>query len=127
MWVSALIEREVPDRRRGHGAEASSRDARSRTMEDLAAELGVEDRVIYRIEHRTFETVTLGLADRMLMRYGKPLTIDGERAAERLAEECRSMPGNGERILRYIDLAERIGHLDGVVVDRIEDLWPELT
>lgn len=125
-WVSTLIEREVPDRGRPTGSEMSSRDDRSRTIGDLCAELGIEDRVLYRIEHRTFETVTLGLADRMLMGYGKTLTINGEAAAARIAEECRAMPGNGERILRYIDLAERIAHLDGVVVDRVEDLWPEL-
>lgn len=130
VWVAALIAREVPDRGRPHGDELASRDDRSRTIGDLCAELGIEDRVLYRIEHMSYRTVTLGLADRMLTRYGRPLFIDGasgESVAARLAERCLAMPGNGERVLRYIDLAERIGQLDGVVVDRVEDLWPGLT
>jgi len=124
VWVDELIRREIPDF--GAATGGSERDNRSRSEEDLAAELGVSPRALYRLRVREYKTVSLGTADAMLTRYGKPIVIDGERAAARLAERCREMPGNGERILRYIDLAEGIAHLDGAVIDRVEDLYEEL-
>jgi hypothetical protein len=129
LWVEAFLAREVPDLGRSRGGVGSSRDDRSRTIEDVCVELGVEDRILARIERRTYKTVTLGVADRMLTRYGKPLVIP-ERAVEaRLAEIAdfwRSAPGNGERLIGYLTDAERIVHLAGAVVDRVEDLWPAL-
>lgn len=103
-----------------------SQDARER--EEIAAVIGVNDRSLRRILDRDYETVTTGLADKIVWGYRRAVRIPPERAEPWrawLEDYWRGQPGNGERLLRYIAEAERIATA-GVVVDRIEDLWPEL-
>jgi hypothetical protein len=121
-WLHVVLRIEIPDFGLSRGD--PERVTRSRTLEDLAAELQVSTRRLWSINHRGQEFVSLTTADAMLTNYGRPVTIDGDMAARALEDHCRAMPGNGERILRYIDRAERIAHLDGVVVTRVDDLYP---
>jgi hypothetical protein len=51
---------------------------------------------------------------------------DAATLAALLKKRCYDMPGNGTRLLRYLDLGEQVAHLAGAVVDRVDDLWPEL-
>lgn len=124
VWLDEVLRREIPDFGVGRGG--SARMNRSRTAEDLACELGVPPRRIWSLHHRAQTRVALSTADRMLTNYGRPVVLDGAVLAAGLEARCRAMAGNGERILRYMDLAEQVGHLAGTVVDRIEDLWPSL-
>lgn len=123
-WLDVVIAREVPDLGMMRGT--TDRDNRSRTVVDLAAELGVPSRRLWAIRRRAQERVAFTTADRMLTNYGRPVVLDGDAMAESLEVRCRALPGNGDRILRYIDLAEMVAHLDGAVVVRAEDLYPAL-
>jgi hypothetical protein len=98
-----------------------------RSIEEIAAVMQVDSSTLPRVLRREYETVTEGSADALVWGYGRPVKMpgDGEIAAL-LAARCQDMPGNGTRLLRYLDIGEQVAHLAGVVVDRIEDLWPEL-
>jgi hypothetical protein len=106
---------------------ALAQDGRER--EEIAEAAGIDDRVFRRVQRREYVRVTLGVADALLWGYDKPIRIP-ERAVEarltELADLWRSAPGNGERLIGYLTDAERIAHLAGAVVDRVEDLWPAL-
>lgn len=123
LWLWTVTELEVPDLGRPQGG--GQRDDRSRTLDDLAAELGVHVRQMKTIRALEYDTVTLNLADRMLTRYGRPVVLRGDRAAEAAAERCWRMAGNGERILRYIDMADLIAERVGLVVSGVGDLWSD--
>ena len=93
---------------------------------DLAEAMGIGERRLYGIERREFSRVSLGVADKMIWGYAKAVVLRSERLEEILRERWQNAPGNGERILGYLDEAERLAYLADVVVDRVEDLWPEL-
>jgi hypothetical protein len=106
---------------------ALAQDGRER--EEIAEAAGIDDRVFRRVQRREYVRVTLGVADALLWGYDKPIRIPEQVVEERLGELAdlwRSAPGNGERLIGYLTDAERIAHLAGAVVDRVEDLWPAL-
>ena len=98
-----------------------------RDLDELAQIFDVDERVLYRIRHREQPNTTLALADHLMWRYRRPVQMPRDHEIEAyLAARCRDMPGNGTRLLRYLDLAEHVAHLGGAVVERVDDLWPEV-
>ena len=97
-----------------------------RERSDLAKALGASERRLYGFENREYPMVSLGVADRMIWKYGTSVMLRSEHLEATLRERWQNAPGNGERILGYLDEAERLAYLADLVVDRVEDLWPEL-
>lgn len=100
-----------------------------RDADEIAAVMQVNERILNRIERREYPRVTLAVADALVWGYGRPVHIPAERVErlrEQIEEHWRSAPGNGERLIGYLTDAERIAHLAGAVVDRVEDLWLDL-
>jgi transcriptional regulator with XRE-family HTH domain len=126
MWLTRVMKIEVPDFGRPRGGLGASRNDRSRTLADLAAELGVSERHLTALRIGERAHITLGSADQMLTNYGRPVTIRSRDLERQLIDWAQELPGNGTRLLRYLDRAERVAHLADVSVWRIEDLWPEL-
>jgi hypothetical protein len=111
IWLDALMEQ----------------DGRERV--EVADAMGVGERALWSVQHREWHYVTISRADALIWGYGKPLRIPAQAVEVRLAELAafwQSAPGNGERLIGYLTDAERIVHLAGAVVDRVEDLWPAL-
>jgi hypothetical protein len=98
-----------------------------RMPEELAAAMQVHERALSRVLRREHGSVTAGTADALVWGYGKAVQMpDAATLAALLKKRCYDMPGNGTRLLRYLDLGEQVAHLAGAVVDRVDDLWPEL-
>ena len=96
-----------------------------RDFSDLAEMAGVAERALWRVRHREYASVTISMADRLVWSYNRAVKLpSGEEIGGMLEARCRAMPGNGERILRYMDLAERVAHLADAVVDHVDDLYP---
>jgi hypothetical protein len=87
---------------------------------------GTHERFVRTLRDCTYPSVGLQIADRSLCSYAKPVRIDGEWLYERLVSEAKALPGNGQRLLRYIDRAERVAHMADTDVEFLWDLWPEL-
>lgn len=122
-WLRAVIEREAPE------AGRSANDPAERIGLDtqaLAHQLGVDTRAIWRIQHAEHRTVSLAVADRLLTNYGRPVVIRSRDLEARLVAWARELPGNGTRLLRYMDRAEQVAHLADVSLMSLGDLWPEL-
>lgn len=122
VWLEVVVRREIPDYSRSGGDR--DRNDRSRTFEDLAAELGVSARRLWSVRHRKQPWVAASTVDKCVTNYAG--VVCGDEMAAVLEERCRQMPGNGERLLRYIDAAEDIAHLCGLAVWRPADLYPAL-
>lgn len=100
-----------------------------REVDEIAAVMQVNERILNRIARREYPRVTLAVADALVWGYGRPVHIPAdmvERLRGQIEEHWRSAPGNGERLIGYLTDAEQIAHLAGAVVDRVEDLWPAL-
>lgn len=110
-WLEAVIAAEVDD---------------ERTFKRLCRVLGWEDRQLRAVRSGEYATVSLHTADRLLTNYGQPVVIRSRDLERRLAAWAQGLPGNGTRLLAYMDRAEAVGHLADVALCRIEDLWPEL-
>jgi len=96
---------------------------------DFAERAGLSPRRIWAVESGDQRSVSLSTADRMVWNANQLVRIepsDVEAAVEAMEAYWRAAPGNGERLLGYLDDVERVAHLPGMVVERIEDLWPEL-
>jgi hypothetical protein len=122
-WLRAVIEREAPE------AGLSANDPAERIGLDtqaLAHQLGVDTRAIWRIQHGEHATVSLAVADRLLTNYGRPVVIRSRDLEARLVAWAHELPGNGTRLLRYMDRAEQVAHLADVSLMSLGDLWPEL-
>lgn len=92
----------------------------------LADIFGVNERMLWRIRHREYGDATFATADQLIWRYRRPVKLPSDyRIEQTLEERCRRLPGNGIRLLRYLDLAEHVAHLGGAIVESAEDLWPE--
>jgi hypothetical protein len=99
----------------------------SRDITTLAEILGVDERKLRSICHREYGSATFAVADTLLWHYRRPVKMPSDQQIEQsLAERCRQLPGNGTRLLRYMDLAEHVAHLGGAIVERAEDLWPDV-
>jgi hypothetical protein len=93
----------------------------------LAEILGVDERKLRSIRHREYGSATFAVADTLLWHYRRPVKMPSDQQIEQsLEERCRQLPGNGTRLLRYMDLAEHVAHLGGAIVERAEDLWPDV-
>lgn len=99
-----------------------------RDHDEIAGAMGVDDRKLRQVTGREYRTVTVGVADGMLTRYGRSVLVPPDRAEPwraQLEARWREAPGNGSRILGYLDAAEVLAER-GVIVERVEDLWEEL-
>lgn len=101
-----------------------AQDQRERV--ELAEVIGVDERALWRMQNREHSRVSEAIADTLIWRYGRPVLIHPDLIENTLVDWAKQLPGNGTRLLRYLDRAEQVAHLGGVVVDRIEDLWPHL-
>lgn len=108
MWLKIVLDRDQRDR------------------SEIAKEMGISDRVLWRIERQEYPSVTEARAEGLLWNYGRPVEIRARDLEQKLQEWAQDLPGNGTRLLRYLDRAERLAHLADILVCRIEDLWPEM-
>jgi hypothetical protein len=130
-WLQAVIEREAPELGRpakhGQSSLESIADREGTTAEGLARMLGVDSRALWRIQHAEHKTISIGTADGLLTNYGRPVVVRDRDIERSLVEWAQELPGNGTRILRYIDRAEQLAErYSGVALMRLEDVYPEL-
>jgi hypothetical protein len=114
-WIEAVVAKEVP-----------ASDVSDRTVEDLAHDLGVDARSLWRVRHREHSTISRMVVEKLIVRYGLPVFMSAADIEGRLEKWARSQPGNGTRLLRYMDRAEKLVHLADVVVECPQDVYPEL-
>jgi hypothetical protein len=88
--------------------------------------IGCGDRQLRAILGGQYATVSLHTADRLLTNYGRPVVIRSRDLEARLVAWAHELPGNGTRLLRYMDRAEQVAHLADVSLMSLSDLWPEL-
>lgn len=110
-WLEAMLAVEVRD---------------NGDMRRLCRELGWNDRQLRNVRSGLYETVTLHTADRLLTNYGRPVVIRSRDLERRLTAWAQGLPGNGTRLLAYLDRAEAVAHLADLAVMSLSDLWPEL-
>lgn len=108
VWLDALLHEDGRDR------------------SEIASVMGVNERTLWRIQNREYHKTTASLADTLLWHYGRSVLIRSAKLEGELVNWARELPGNGTRLLRYLDEAEKVAHLGDVSVSRIEDLWPHL-
>jgi hypothetical protein len=121
-WLNAVIEREVPEPHRGGNDLA---DRIGSDFEALAHSLGVNERILWSIRRDRQRTISLAVADRLLTNYGRPVVIRSRDLEAHLVAWAQELPGNGQRLLRYMDRAETLAHIADVSLLRIDDLYPE--
>lgn len=121
-WLDVVIARELPDFGRKGGD--NDRFDRGRTLVDLAEQFGCSPRRLWSIMHRAQDNVAFETVDKFVTRY--PGVVCGDDMAVGIEARCRAMPGNGERLLRYMDAADDIAHLCDRAVWRAADLYPEM-
>lgn len=99
-----------------------------RDIGDIAADIEIPERRLFDYRERIPAHVALPSAERALLRYGpvriRPETVAASPVAEQLAEHWRNAPGNGTRILGYLQATEQLTRLAGAVIVTAEDLWP---
>lgn len=94
--------------------------------EDISRDLGLADRQARAFFRGEWKGVQCETAERTLLNYGRTVRIDGATLKGELEDWARKLPGNGWRLLRYMDHAEKVAHLADVDVDAMRDLWPEI-
>jgi hypothetical protein len=88
--------------------------------------IGWGDRQLRAILGGQYATVSLHTADRLLTNYGRPVVIRSRDLEARLVAWAHELPGNGTRLLRYMDQAEQVAHLPDRSLLFLGDLYPEL-
>jgi hypothetical protein len=107
-------------------ASAPTRSASNGDFAHFCQRIGCGDRQLRAILGGQYATVSLHTADRLLTNYGRPVVIRSRDLEARLVAWAHELPGNGTRLLRYMDRAEQVAHLADVSLMSLSDLWPEL-
>lgn len=97
-----------------------------RERAEIAEVMQVCERILWRVQRHEYPHVTTAVADALVWGYGRPVVVRSEIIKTTLVEWADSLPGNGTRLLRYLDRAEKVAHLADTLVSRVEDLYPEL-
>lgn len=122
VWLEAIAAESAPDA-------YSVADG----LDELAAKIGVDPRRLWGYRRGEYPSVNTRVIEPAIDRYGRTVLIRpaaGEAVAARVAEWADGLPGNGTRLLRYLDraeqLADRVGPLVGSLVADVGDLYPEV-
>lgn len=107
LWLDAVLEHEE-------------------ALTSFCTRVGWQDRQLRAIRDGMYATVSASTAERLLVGYGRAVVIRSRDLERRLIDWAQSLPGNGTRLLAYMDRAEAVGHLADVPILFLADLWPEL-